>query len=485
MIRTRFAPSPTGFLHVGGLRTALYNYLFARKHQGQFILRIEDTDQSRQVPGAVENLLDALHWAGVHPDEGPVLGGDYGPYIQSQRLSIYREQLNVLIQKGYAYPCFCSSARLEELKRWQAAHHQQPRYDNRCRSLSPVEAQARCADGEAHVIRLKVPTEGEVIVNDLIRGTVPFPCSQLDDQVLLKSDGYPTYHLANVVDDHLMQISHVIRGEEWLPSTPKHVLLYQFFGWEPPQFAHLSLLLNPDKSKLSKRQGDVAVEDYRRAGYLPTAVINFLALLGWNPGDDREIFSMTDLINEFSLERVGKSGAIFNIDKLRWMNGYYIRKLDDEQLYQLCRDQLPAVSTWPAEKIKKALKVVQDSLITLNDVTAKTSYFFVDKLDYTQSKTNEWLKTPEAKVIFPALLARLETVTTIDGHSFVEMIRTLIHAAGFKGKAPWMAVRCALTGEAHGPELHLLVDALGQTMVRQRIENALHYVNEHTATGQS
>jgi glutamyl-tRNA synthetase len=324
-VRVRFAPSPTGYLHVGGLRTALYNFLFAKHHGGKFILRIEDTDQTRKVEGAVENLIETLKWAGVEYDEGPDRDGGFGPYIQSQRLELYRQHVKELVGFDKAYYCFCTSERLDEVRQKQMALKQSPSYDRRCRNLSFSEAEHRVAVGERYVVRMKVPLDGEITFEDVIRGKVTIAHKMLDDQVLIKSDGFPTYHLAVVVDDHLMGITHIIRGEEWLSSVPKHILLYQYFGWEVPVLVHLPLLLNPDKSKLSKRQGDVAVEDYRAKGYLKEAIVNFIAFLGWNPGDEREVFFMDQLIQEFSLERVGKSGAVFNVDKLNWLNQQHIK----------------------------------------------------------------------------------------------------------------------------------------------------------------
>ncbi|HHE54163.1 MAG TPA: glutamate--tRNA ligase, partial [Caldithrix abyssi] len=333
-VRVRFAPSPTGYVHVGSLRTALYNYLFARHNKGQFVLRIEDTDRNRYVPGAVENLLETLQWAGLDYDEGPEKGGPYGPYFQSERMEIYSQHVQILLEKDAAYPCFCSEERLSAMREEQAQKNLPIMYDGHCRNIPKEQALERMKN-ETHVIRLKVPRNGTTIVEDLIRGTVSFENNVIDDQILLKSDGYPTYHLANVVDDHLMKISHVIRGEEWLPSTPKHILLYQAFGWELPQFAHLPLLLNPDRTKLSKRQGDVAVEDYRAKGFLPQALVNFVALLGWNKGDDQEIFSLEELIEYFSLERVNKAGAVFDLKKLEWMNGHYIRNIDEQEYLKI------------------------------------------------------------------------------------------------------------------------------------------------------
>lgn len=325
MIRTRFAPSPTGYLHVGGLRTALYAYLFARKNKGKFLLRIEDTDQERFVEGAMENLINTLHWHDLNYDEGPLADGtekgDKGPYIQSHRTEIYKKYAQELLDKGEAYRCFCTKERLDEMRERQVANKQATMYDRKCLDLPASEIEQKIANGESFVIRQKVPYD-MIKFKDLIRGNVQFHGKTVDDQVLVKSDGFPTYHLANVVDDHLMEITHVIRGEEWLPSTPKHIALYQSFGWQPPEFAHIPLLLNADKTKLSKRQGDVAVEEYMKKGYLKEAIINFIVFLGWNPGsgEEREIFTLSELEEAFSLEKVHKAGAIFNIEKLDWFN---------------------------------------------------------------------------------------------------------------------------------------------------------------------
>lgn len=347
MVRTRFAPSPTGYLHVGGLRTALYSYLFAKKNGGQFLLRIEDTDQKRYVEGALENLLRTLEWAGLKNDEGPVLKdgkveqkGDVGPYIQSERTELYREHAQLLIEKGAAYPCFCTSERLEEMRKKQESMKMAPMYDRLCLKLTPEEIQAKKDAGTPFVIRQKIPHGEKVRFTDLIRGVVVFETSNVDDQVLMKSDNFPTYHLANVVDDHLMQITHAIRGEEWLPSTPKHLLLYKSFGWLPPEYAHIPLLLNKDKSKLSKRQGDVSVEDYIQKGYTKEALINFIVLLGWHPGKgvEEEIFSMQDLIQNFSLEKVHKAGAIFDVEKLNWFNFQWQKKGYHEKLEVLAKN---------------------------------------------------------------------------------------------------------------------------------------------------
>ncbi|MEX0746711.1 MAG: glutamate--tRNA ligase, partial [Rhodothermales bacterium] len=332
-VRVRFAPSPTGYLHIGGLRTALYNYLFARKHGGAFLLRIEDTDQERFVPDAEADILDSLEWAGLEYDEGPRKGGPFEPYYQSRRKETYAAHSRELVDAGHAYYAFDTVADLERMRERHAREGEPPaKYDARTRmemsnslTLPREDVEKRLAAGEEHVIRLRVPTGDVVRFDDLIRGTVSFDSSTVDDQVLIKSDGLPTYHLANVVDDHLMRITHVIRGEEWLSSTPKHALLYRYFGWTMPEMAHLPLIMSPAGGKLSKRNSEtlgipVNVRQYREAGYEPEAVVNFLAFLGWNPGTEKEIFSLEELIQSFSIERVGSSSVQFNLDKLRWYN---------------------------------------------------------------------------------------------------------------------------------------------------------------------
>ena len=343
-VRVRFAPSPTGYLHVGGLRTALYNYLFAHHCGGKMILRIEDTDRTRFVPNAQENLIKMLEWAGIHPDEGPGIGGDCGPYIQSERTELYRKYVAELLEKKQAYYAFDTpeelDAKRQEVLQSGSSDHRYDRMNMRnSLTLPPEEVEQLIANSAPYVIRMFVPENVDVVFNDIIRGEVRINTNETDDQVLLKSDGFPTYHLANVVDDHLMGITHVIRGEEWLPSTPKHCLLYDAFGWERPQFAHLPLLLNKDKTKLSKRQGSVAVEDFKEKYYKP-AFLNFVALLGWNPSADREIYSIDELIELFRLDKVNKAGAVFDLQKLDWFNFHYIKELPKEELGEMLNEEL-------------------------------------------------------------------------------------------------------------------------------------------------
>jgi glutamyl-tRNA synthetase len=368
-VRTRFAPSPTGYLHVGGLRTALFAFLFARKNGGEFVLRIEDTDKARTVEGATENIVQSLKDFHLDFDEGPI--------FQSERLDKYKSHAEELVEKGAAYYCFCSPERLDALRKEQEAAKKAPKYDKLCLNLSKEEVQAKILAGEKHVIRLNVPEGKRIRFSDLVHGEIDISSNDLDDQVLLKSDGFPTYHLAVVVDDHDMNITHVIRGEEWIPSTPKHILLYSAFGWESPQHAHLPLLLSKTKKKLSKRDGDVAVKDYLEKGYLPEALLNFVALLGWNPKTEQEVFTLDELIEQFSFDKVNKSGAVFDLDKLDWINGLYIRKMALEELFNLI-DLYPGhdLKKYPKEFLLKVIKLEQERLKKLSEIGERVKYFF-------------------------------------------------------------------------------------------------------------
>jgi glutamyl-tRNA synthetase len=473
-VRVRFAPSPTGYLHVGGLRTALYNYLFARKHKGVFVLRIEDTDRTRLVEGAVENLLQTLRWAGLDFDEGPGKGGEAGPYVQSERLPLYRKHVQDLVASGAAYYAFETPEELEEMKEAQKKANAPQRYDRRALRLAPEEVRKRVDAGVPSVIRMKVPEQATIRVDDIVRGRVEFSGDQVDDQVLLKSDGYPTYHLANVVDDHLMGITHVIRGEEWLSSTPKHVLLYQSFGWDPPQFAHLPLLLNPDRSKLSKRQGDVAVEEYREKGVLPEALLNFVALLGWNPGDERELFSVQELTEIFSLERVGKSGAVFTIAKLDSINGQYIRTIPEEDLVRRVRPLLEQAgySGFTDGYLTQVVRLLRERAVRLGDIVAKSGYFFKDPETYDeQAKKKNW--RPESRTQLENLRPALTSLTTFTPKELEEEVRHLAEREGVSAGKIIHALRLATTGGAEGPGLFELMSVIGREACLRRLARAL------------
>ncbi len=473
MVRVRFAPSPTGFVHVGSLRTALYNFLFARHHGGVNILRIEDTDRTRYVEGAVENLLSTMKWAGITFDEGPQNPGKFGPYVQSEKTEEYRTRAAELVAKEKAYPCFCTSERLALVRESQQASGIPPMYDRHCRNLSKEEVEKRINAGEAHVIRLRVPIGEIVRFTDEVRGDIEFDSRTIDDQVLLKSDGYPTYHLANVIDDHAMEITHVIRGEEWVSSTPKHVLLYQAFGWTPPKFAHLPLLLNADKSKLSKRQGDVAVEDYKDKGYLPDALVNFVALLGWNPSAFEEIFTMEDLIKGFELERVNKGGAVFNKEKLDWMNSEYIRKYSPEKLLELVKPLVEKKGYEVSDDyILAVIKLMQERARTINDFVDFASYFFERPTDYEEKyKLKHW--TPEAKERLKEVLPEFQALDNWTHDALEAVIRTYAEKNAISAGKLIHPIRLAVTGRGMGPGLFELLEVIGQNESTSRMAHSL------------
>lgn len=473
MVRVRFAPSPTGYVHVGSLRTALYCYLFARHHGGVNILRIEDTDRTRYVEGAVENILRAMEWAGITFDEGPITGGACGPYVQSERTEIYRKHAGQLIALGHAYPCFCTPERLDQVRKAQQAAGIPPMYDRFCRNLTKDESNRRIASGEPHVVRLRVPIGELVRFNDIIRGDIEFDSKTIDDQVLLKSDGFPTYHLANIVDDHLMQITHVIRGEEWLSSTPKHVLLYAAFGWEPPKFAHLPLLLNADRSKLSKRQGDVAVEDYRDKGYLSEALVNFVALLGWNPSASEEIFTIHELIRDFDLARVNKAGAVFNREKLDWMNAEYIRKMTPQELLPVVKPLAEARNYVASDEYLLAvIHAMQERVRTLPDFVDFASYFFEPPTEYEEKyKSKHW--NSEAKARLTEILPRFEAAVTWDHDTLEGIVRTFAEEKGLNAGKLIHPIRLAVTGRGMGPGLFELLAVIGKAECVRRMRSAL------------
>jgi glutamyl-tRNA synthetase len=506
-VRVRFAPSPTGALHIGGVRTALYNYLFARKMGGQMLLRIEDTDQTRFVPGAESYILDSLDWLGIRLDEGIREGGPHGPYRQSERKPIYKQYADQLVEQDKAYYAFDTPEELDAMrKRLEAAKVTNPQYNSITRTqmrnsltLPAAEVKKRLDAGEPYVIRLKVPRKEEVRLNDLIRGWVVVHSSAIDDKVLMKSDGMPTYHLANIVDDHLMGITHVIRGEEWLPSAPLHVLLYRFLGWEDtmPQFVHLPLLLKPDgNGKLSKRDADAGgfpifpldwidpatgalSKGFREAGYLPEALVNFLAFLGWNPGTTQELFTMEELIEAFSMDRIGKSGAKFDIQKANWYNQHYLRAQPDDQLAgYLIRELAEKQIACSQEKATKIIGLIKERLTFPAEALTEANLFFVRPTAYDSSVVSaKW--TPEAAVVINDFKDSLAKVSTLD----VETTKALIHAAaeskGVKLGKVMPALRIAVTGGSSGPDLMKAIEIMGKEELIIRIENALHALSNH------
>jgi glutamyl-tRNA synthetase len=482
-IRTRFAPSPTGYVHIGSLRTVLFTYLIAKSEGGDIILRIEDTDSKREVAGAADALYATLNKMGLKFDEGPQEGGAYGPYIQSQRKDIYKKYAEELLAKGEAYHCFCTSERLEEMRAQQQAQKLPPRYDRCCRNLGKNEVEERLARGEKSVIRQAMPLGGEVVVNDFLRGEINFRCAELDDQVLIKSDGMPTYQFAVVVDDHLMDITYVVRGEEWIPSFPKNILLYKAFGWEAPIFIHLTLSLNKGGGKLSKRQGDVAVEDFLKKGYLPEALINFCALQGWHPKDEVEVMDLDTIISKFRKEDLGKSASVFDTDKLDYLNGVYIRQKGLEELAELCRPYMQTnleltenVYKKSEQYLRAVIGLEQERLKTLSEITELTSFFFEDNLEYDKELL-AWkgIELPLIRENLLSVLAVLETINddAWNSETMNEQLMNYIKSREAKvGDYLW-PFRVSLTGRKASPSPFDVAAVLGKAESLKRVKQAI------------
>jgi glutamyl-tRNA synthetase len=455
---------------VGGLRTALYNYLYARSGKGKIILRIEDTDQSRKVSGAVEQLMSIFDNMGIYFDESPKDEGNYGPYFQSQRLDLYKKHVEELIDKGLAYPCFCSSKRLDALRKEKEGLKLSTKYDRHCLTLTEDDI-AEQYKSKPNVIRLKVPDSESITFNDTVRNDVTFSTDEIDDQILLKSDGFPTYHLANVVDDYHMRITHVIRGEEWLSSTPKHILLYNAFGWETPQFAHVPLLLNPDKSKLSKRQGDVAVEDYLKKGILPDALINFVALLGWNPGDDREIFSMNELISEFSLERINISGAVFNQEKLSWMNSQYLKELSLDKIVEYAKPFITLDINTEDNKFNRAIDFARNRVSYLTEFDEEINYFYTHNVH--NHPDADILSETSSQSLFKFWVDELSKKDTWTPETLKSLILKTNDKLGIKGKDLFFPIRLAIYGECKGPDIPSIYSILLRDEIIARLNSVI------------
>ncbi len=477
-IRVRFAPSPTGQPHIGNIRTVVFNWLFARQHHGKFILRIEDTDRSRYAPNAVKVIKDSLRWLGLDWDEGPDIGGPYGPYVQSQRLEFYREKAEELIEKGWAYRCNCTPERLERIRKEQRARVETPMYDGHCRELPPDAI----SPDEPHVIRLKVPREGTTTVHDLLRGDITFENRLIDDQILLKSDGFPTYHLAVVVDDHLMNITHIMRGDDWISSTPKRVLLYQALGWEPPVYAHVPLVLGPDGKKLSKRHGAVSIADFRKQGYLPDALFNFLALLGWSPGEgeEREIFNREELLELFDIQHINLASAVFSYDKLDWMNGVYIRALSREELLRQLipfwqrAGMIPTpVPTEVLPTLETLVPLVQERLKTLQDVVQLTDFIFTDiETPPAASLIGKKMTAEESLAALRAVHTLLSGLVDFDAETMELQMRQLATELGLKAGQLFNIVRVATSNKKVAPPLFGCLEAMGRKTTLQRLARA-------------
>ena len=482
-VRVRFAPSPTGMLHIGGLRTALYNYLLARKHDGVFVLRIEDTDRERYVAEAEKDIATSLAWAGLSFDEGPGVGGEAAPYYQSERKDIYKGYVQQLLDASHAYYAFDTPEALQQLR--DEAEHAfsynaatRGALDNSL-SLTDEEVQQRIANGEPYVVRMKVDHDITVRFSDEIRGSVAFEAEKIDDQVLLKSDGMPTYHLANVVDDHLMGITHVIRGEEWLPSTPKHVLLYDYFGWEAPAFAHLPLILNPEGGKLSKRDVErggipVSVRDYIERGYEPGALINFLALLGWNPGTEQELFSLEELVEAFSLERVGTSGVQFDLDKLNWFNEQHLRRLDLDGFVERVAPYAPKGESG---YLRDVCALMQDRVSFARDVISEAGYFFEAPTSYDEKGVKKRWKDDSA-MLLQAYADSLDEAATFDAETAEQRLRDLADEHDVGAGRLIHPTRLALSGVTFGPSLFAMMEVLGQRECVSRMRKAVQELGD-------
>jgi glutamyl-tRNA synthetase len=478
-VRVRYAPSPTGQPHLGNIRTALFNWLLARRYDGQFIVRVEDTDRMRLTEGATEAILEALRWLGMDWDEGPEVGGPYGPYLQSQCLERYQAEARRLLDSGHAYYCYCSEVRLEELRKVQMARKLPPGYDRRCRSLSPSEREKARGEMEAKgrkpVIRFKVPLSGESTVDDLVRGRVAWQNELQDDFVIIKSDGFPTYHLAVVVDDHYMKVSHVMRAEEWLPSTPKHLLLHEALGYQRPLYAHLPMILGKDRSKLSKRHGATSVLEYRAHGYLPDAMLNFLALLGWSLDDRMQIISRDELIRSFSIERIGKAGAIFDQEKLDWMNGVYMRQLSPQAFVEAVRPFLDGPpDAAEMERLLPIAPLLQERLMRLDKARELMQFFFAPTVSYEPSLLVQ--KGMDAASTSNALRAALEVMRALPSFDVATLegaLRPLSEHLGVKTGQLFGAIRVAVTGQTAAPPLFETMVVVGREVCIERITQAI------------
>ncbi len=466
--RTRIAPSPTGMPHVGTLFQALIDYIIAKQDNGQFIVRIEDTDQGRYVEGAEEAIYQAFEWAGIHPDESPKLGGDYGPYRQSQRLETYQKYAQQLIDQGDAYYCFCSPDRLDQVRKDFQKQGKPPMYDKHCRDLDPQQS-AQKAKSEKHVIRMKIPQDQTITFTDAIRGQISFESNLVDDQVILKSDGFPTYHLAVVVDDHHMEITHIVRGEEWISSTPKHILLYQYLGWEMPSLIHTPLLRNPDKSKLGKRHGHASVSWYQDNGYLPQALINFLATRVWNHPSGDEIFSLDELIKHFKVDQMHIQGPIIDISKLDWYNGIYIRNLSDQQLSHYLKPYLEFEI--PDTKLVQIIPLVKERLVKLSDINQLVDFFATDLP--LESKLLLKKSTPEeVDLQLQQTIDQIHSITDWNLQNIESTIRQLQEKHDWHKGQYFMMIRIAVTSKKATPPLFETIQVLGKDKVINRLSNA-------------
>jgi len=483
-VRVRYAPSPTGNPHVGNIRTAIFNWLFAKHFGGVFVLRIEDTDQNRKVDGALENILESLRWLELDWDEGPEVGGSYGSYFQSERLEIYKEYSEQLLSSGQAYKCYCSPDRLKEMRDKQQHLKQSIGYDGLCRTEKGRD-QAMKLFSSRPVLRFKTPSVGQSTFIDSIRGQVYFENSLMDDFVILKSDGYPTYHMANVIDDHLMGITHVLRADEWLSSGSKHLMLYKAFSWPPPIFAHLPIILGNDRSKLSKRHGAVSILEYRNQGFLPDVMLNFLALLGWSIDDKTEIISRDDLIRQFSIERIGKSGAIFDQEKLEWMNGFYIRTLSTNKLTEIVASFIekatPIDLRLPVDRkyLQKITPLIQERLKTLSEAPDITEFFFKEELIYdVKELVKVGLNSKEIQSTLPEILRDLQVLDRFEPQSVENLLRSCAEKFNLKPGLLFRCLRLICTGRQVSPPLFETMSVIGRRRCVNRMSAVIKLLSE-------
>ena len=481
--RVRFAPSPTGYLHIGGLRTALFNYLFAKKTGGTFILRIEDTDEERSTQESVKAIFEGLTWAGLKWDEGPfqdgTFKGEHPPYFQAERADqgLYKKYIDYLLEKGLAYKCYCTPEELEEMRQQAAKEHRPPRYPGKCRNLTKEQQAALEAQGKKYVIRFKMPTEGETVFHDLIRGEVRFANKDLYDLVIQKTSGYPTYNFACVIDDHLMGMTHVIRGDDHISNTPAQIQIYKALGWEHPIMAHLSMIHGPDGTKLSKRHGDTSVLEYKKQGFLPQALINYLALLGWSTSDSQQIFAKGDLEQKFDISGCQKSPAVFDTVKLTWMNGDYIRQLSPKELYDAAKpfiDEAGIAKGINEETLTKVILLEQEKYKTLKEIPGLIEFFF-NPVKYDEEAINKVFKTPTAKQAIELIYQSYKDSPNFDATTLETIARQKAKENGLKAGQVFHPLRVAVSGRTNGPTLFKMLEYLGKDLVLQRLQEALKF----------
>ena len=480
-VRVRFAPSPTGPLHIGGARSALFNFLLARKLDGKLVLRIEDTDRERSSKDSEENIYQSLKWLGLDWDEGPDLPGEYGPYRQTERLEIYQKYIDLLLEKGVAYYCYCSEEEIEEQRKVLTAKGELPRYNEMCRNISEEQKNQYISEGRKPVIRFKVPKDQMVIIEDMVRGVVNFETNGIGDFVIVKSDGTPTYNFAVVIDDYTMKISHVVRAEEHLSNTPRQVLIYQALDVEMPKFAHVSLILGSDRTKMSKRHGATSVVQYMEEGYLPEALINFLVLLGWSPGGEEEIFTLDEIIEKFSLDHVSKRPAVFDLDKLNWINGAYIRKTDLDKLTKLAIPFLQkagflddVVGDEQYAWVKKIVACLQEKIHYLSEIVDYMELFVDKEVSFESEETKAILQEEQVPELIEAFKVKINEMEQLEASEIKKALKEIGKETGIKGKKLFMPLRVAVTGRTQGPEIDQVIAVLGKDLLAERLEFTLN-----------